>query len=162
MSRLTRLVSAACAAILIAACGGGGGGGGVVIDAVDKYIGSWADCLVVGTLSSQAVLAFAKRDANSAFYTLTATLHGDTTCTSPLPGSTVALDSGVVVVDFAMVAVAFTTVDKVTFNSAPSGISVKDIAFVNGNQLLGGDPLSPKDAGGYPTALDTGPPFIRQ
>lgn len=163
MTRLARLVSAAGAALLIAACGGGGGdgGGATAADPIDKYIGSWAACIVVGTLSGQAILAYAKKDTHSASFDLTATLHGNTNCTSPLPGSTVPLDSGTLVID-GTATVESKTVDIVTFNSAPSGVSAKDIAFIDGKELRGGDELSPPDAQGYPTALDTGIALTRQ
>lgn len=158
MSRLARLVSAACAAVLIAACGGGGGA--ALVDAIDTYLGTWTTaCLIdAGTgRSERLVFTAVKTGVNQASFATTATAFPNASCTPPADIASSVVETGVI---DGPATVPFPGVDRLTF-TVPGLAPAKDIAFVNGNQLQFGDDLSPLDAQGYPTALDTSTTFFR-
>ena len=160
MSRLAWLSSAASAAVLVAACGGGGGGSSLPpSEPVDKYVGTWTNCLVVtipGSPTVSALTSFTatKVDATHGSFTTTVTIFATSNCavlklSDPVPvpelSGNVAIDS---------VGTGPSGSDKITI-TPPTLPSFKEIALVTGSQLQFGDPDSAKDAQGYPTALDS-------
>jgi len=167
LTRTAGLVSAAGAALLIAACGGGGGGGTAVttVDPVDKYIGPWAVCIVDPAVNASARLEFTagKIGPTQASTSAQAIGFANTSCAPPaaiiipIPEFT-----GIGTIDSP--GSGPSSADKVTFTPSNTAIpSFKDITLVfNGNQLQFGDPASPLDAEGYPTALDPTITFTRQ
>ena len=168
MTRLARLVSIAGAAVLIGACGGGGGGGMTALtpaDPSDKFIGSWATCIafVVNGIDLSALTVFtaAKIDATHGSFATTATPFANAGCAPPAAGAPVPVPelTGTVAIDSAASGPFGADRITITPSAAPS---FKDIALVNGNQLQFGDELSPPDAQGYPSTLDTLAIFIRQ
>lgn len=162
MIRLAWLSCAASAAVLVAACGGGGGGGPSALtsfEPVDKYVGTWTNCLVVtfpGSPTVSALTSFTatKIDATHGTFTTTVTVFATTDCTVLMLSDPVPVPelSGSGSID--SVGTGPSGSDKITIT--PSTLpSFKDLALVTGGQLQFGDAGSAKDAQGYPTALDS-------
>lgn len=187
MSRLTRLISAACSAVLIAACGGGGGGSTTAADPIDKYLGSWVTACVTDFqtfFGERSRFTASKIDAIRANFKFDEPHFERADCTGReiLGLRDNEILKGTVVID-GPTTVPTPGVDEITFeNRTLTVIFVdpnfgliafvtetllppkKDIAFVNGNQLQFGNslPTDPVDPQGYPTTLNTSETFIKQ
>jgi len=168
MIRLAWLFSAASAAVLVAACGGGDGGSAALISSepIDKYVGNWSNCqaTVVSGVNVSALTSFtaAKIDATHGSFTTTVTIFATTDCAVvKLSGPTpVPQLSGSVAIDSPGSGPSGSDRITITPSTLPS---FKDLALVTGgSQLQFGDAGSPKDALGYPTALDSSFILTRQ
>ena len=128
-------------------------------------MGTWTTCitLVVSGITVSALTTFTatKMDATHGSFATTATPFANASCTPPAAGAPIPVPelTGTVAIDNS--ASGPFGADRITIT--PSAVpSFKDIALINGTQLQFGDELSPKDAQGYPTALDTAFTLIKQ
>ena len=124
----------------------------------DKYVGTWVSaCFHNPEGSGQAVVTISKRTATTLGMVRRIDLYATPDCagrrTEEEVVETVRLTwTGIKVM-------AGKPVDKLHSDSSPGGED--DLAFIDNNRLYTGNPDAPRDALGYPEALDDGAYLIR-
>jgi hypothetical protein len=163
-----KLLSLFIVTTMLVACGGGGGDA-PSDGAADKFVGTWSACSptptpIPGVISIRADYVITKTGSSSLSISLDGVGFSAAGCTGTQVNKVSGIATGTIILNGTKV-IGSQTVDRLnnTLVSATPSLngSFKDIALVSGNTLNFGA-ISPVDADGYPTQIDTANPFIKQ